>query len=119
MSRIQTAAAAALLGISPRTVQGLAAQGLLPGAAKIGKVWTFDRSKLIRFIAAQEAETQTRAARLRKTYINEPESGGYERPSRASSSEKALERAMLKLRAASGISESPNSKRSRAKARNG
>jgi excisionase family DNA binding protein len=61
MSRIQTAAAAAILGVTPRTVQNLAKRGELPGAAKIGKVWTFDRAKLLRYIADQVDLTQSRA----------------------------------------------------------
>jgi hypothetical protein len=39
----------------------LAARGQIPGAAKIGKVWTFDQQKLKKFIADQEAETAARA----------------------------------------------------------
>jgi Helix-turn-helix domain/Meiotically up-regulated gene 113 len=47
-SRIRTADAAAMLGIAPRTVQSLVARGMLPGAAKIGGTWTFDRIKISR-----------------------------------------------------------------------
>lgn len=44
--RIQTSAAARMLGVTTRTVQSLAARGELPGTARVGKVWTFDRRKL-------------------------------------------------------------------------
>ena len=105
MSRIQTVAAAELLGINPRTVQGLAAQGLLPGAAKIGKVWTFDRAKLVRHIAAKEAETEARACQIqKKTSTSAAESGGCAPRSAAQSSAKALEHARSKLRAACATS---------------
>jgi Meiotically up-regulated gene 113/Helix-turn-helix domain len=48
--RIQARAAASLLGVTARTVQNLANRGELPGAAKIGKVWTFDPQKLTRLL---------------------------------------------------------------------
>ena len=53
--RIQTAAAARILGIAPRTVRDLASQGKLPAAAQIGRTWTFDRAKLRAFVSAKEA----------------------------------------------------------------
>jgi excisionase family DNA binding protein len=59
--RIQTAAAATMLGVSKRTVHGLAARGELPGAARIGKVWTFNVDKLAQFIAEREAECSKNA----------------------------------------------------------
>lgn len=38
--RLQAACDA--IGLSPRGVQAMAARGEIPGAAKIGRVWTFD-----------------------------------------------------------------------------
>ncbi|WP_374545043.1 helix-turn-helix domain-containing protein [Rhodoblastus sp.] len=105
-ARIQTKAAASMLGISPRSVQCLAAQGLLPGAAKIGKVWTFDRVKLARYIAAQEAETEANGACLRKISTSAARRGGFVPPLGASKSEKAYELAMQKLLGAGGMSNS-------------
>jgi len=55
-SRIRATEVAALLGLTLRGVQALAARGALPGAAKIGTLWTFDPEKLRRFVAAREAE---------------------------------------------------------------
>ena len=49
--RVQTGEAARLLGISRRTVQSLAARGLLPGAAQVGKLYTFDAAKLRAYLA--------------------------------------------------------------------
>jgi excisionase family DNA binding protein len=49
--------AAAILGIPRRTVQALAARGELPGAAKIGRLWTFDIEKLRRLVRQRERET--------------------------------------------------------------
>nr|WP_281414059.1 helix-turn-helix domain-containing protein [Rhodoblastus sphagnicola] len=59
--RIKAKAAAEMLGVTPRTVQNLAGKGELPGAAKIGKQWTFDPKKLVKFIADKEAEVAARA----------------------------------------------------------
>lgn len=52
-------------GLSRRTVQAMAARGEIPGAAKFGKLWTFDRMKLARWIHDKEQEclrTSTSAA---------------------------------------------------------
>ncbi|MCW2283670.1 hypothetical protein M2323_001442 [Rhodoblastus acidophilus] len=59
--RIKAKAAAEMLGVTPRTVQALAGKGALPGAAKIGGLWTFDPKKLTKFIADKEAEIAARA----------------------------------------------------------
>lgn len=47
--RIRAHHAATILGVELRTVQALAARGELPGAAKIGGLWTFDVKILNRF----------------------------------------------------------------------
>lgn len=49
-ARIQSAEAAAMLGVSVRTVQLRAAAGEIPGAALIFGRWTFDPVMLRRFI---------------------------------------------------------------------
>jgi hypothetical protein len=54
--RIQSAAAARILGVSQRAVQGLALRGELPGAARVGGVWTFDAGKLAAFLEHQERD---------------------------------------------------------------
>ena len=58
MSRIQSAAAARILGVSQRSVQALACRGELPGAARIGGSWTFDRAKLSAFIDQRERDAE-------------------------------------------------------------
>ena len=60
MQRIRAPAAAAMLGVSPRSVQAMAARGDLPSAAKIGKVWTFDPATLSRWISDREADVWLR-----------------------------------------------------------
>jgi len=46
IERIRAHVAAGILGVETRTVQALAARGELPGAAKIGGLWTFDEAAL-------------------------------------------------------------------------
>lgn len=61
--RIQSAAAAKRLGISRRMVQQMAAQGKVPGSAKIGGVWTFDPDALDAWVKKLEAQVGARARR--------------------------------------------------------
>jgi excisionase family DNA binding protein len=56
--RIQSRAAAAILGVSQRTVQSLAITGELPGAARIGGTWTFDSEKLTAFVKQRERDAE-------------------------------------------------------------
>ena len=51
--RIQSAAAAALSGLSKRTIQARAPE--IPGAAKLFGRWTFDHVRFHRWIAEEEA----------------------------------------------------------------
>lgn len=67
--RVGVAEAMLATGLRKRTVQNLAARGLIPGAAKLGGLWTFDRVKLRRWIAAKEREA------CRETSISEAASG--------------------------------------------
>jgi hypothetical protein len=57
-ARIQSAAAARVLGVSQRSVQGLALRGELPGAALIGRVWTFDAGRLAAFVTQRERDAE-------------------------------------------------------------
>lgn len=57
--RIQSAAAARVLGVSRRTVQELALRGELPGAARIGGVWTFDAERLTSFVKERERDAES------------------------------------------------------------
>lgn len=61
MSRVRLQAACDATGLTPRGVQAMAARGEIPGAAKIGRVWTFDADKLARWIRAREQATWQRA----------------------------------------------------------
>jgi hypothetical protein len=57
--RLGTEAARLITGLSARGLQAMAARGEVPGAAKLGKKWTFDAIKLRRWIAQRETECQT------------------------------------------------------------
>jgi len=52
--------AVAILGLPIRTVEAMAARGDIPGAAKIGRRWTFDLGVLRSFVKQQERETWQR-----------------------------------------------------------
>lgn len=56
MRRIRLHEASALLGLSPRGAQAMAARGEIPGAAKIGRVWTFDAAA--KGLAQKTAQTK-------------------------------------------------------------
>ena len=58
--------AVAILGLSRRFVQERAAAGLLPGAAKFGRRWTFDLAKLREHVKEKEAETWEQAKSLKR-----------------------------------------------------
>lgn len=94
MRRIRSDAAATMLGITARGVQAMAARGDLPGAAKVGKVWTFDQDKLKRHIAALEAECV-----LKNTsgYERRAATIGCAAPSRADNIEKAYAQTISRL----------------------
>lgn len=47
-------------GLAKRTIQKMAQRGEIPGAAKLGSVWTFNRIKLARWIS--DAERRCAAA---------------------------------------------------------
>lgn len=59
--RIRVAKAASILGINSRTVQSMALRGELPGAAKIGGLWTFSESALRKWV--QERTVKPHPAR--------------------------------------------------------
>lgn len=49
--------AAAIYGLPLRTVQSMAKNGEIPGAAKFGRRWTFDLGKVRRHVRLKEQET--------------------------------------------------------------
>jgi hypothetical protein len=59
--RIQSHQAKAILGISLRSVQDLAARGLLPSAAQYARDWTFDEKVLRRYVAEREQAAREKA----------------------------------------------------------
>ncbi|CAH1662073.1 HTH_17 domain-containing protein [Hyphomicrobiales bacterium] len=102
--RIRIPAAAEILGVEPRTVQALALRGELPGAAKIGGLWTFDPAALRSWIKSQERLCQEKAQRTRREKSRRNTATGvatrYGQGSRLhlGSIDSAYEQAMQKLR---------------------
>jgi excisionase family DNA binding protein len=93
--RIKTAEAALIVGLSVRTVQAMAARGELPGAARIGSLWTFNEAKLQQFILDKEHETERRAANIRQA-LSRPTARGVRPPSERAV-EKRYEETMAQL----------------------
>lgn len=94
--RIRVAAAAAILGVEPRTVQALAARGDLPGAAKIGGLWTFDEAALRAWI--KERTTCPKDHPRRSTHTGVETRYGRDLPLQVANSVKACAQALQKLR---------------------
>src|SRR6516164_7937243 len=61
--RICISVAADILGISGRTIRHMAQLGEIPGAAKIGRRWTFDQARLRDYVRRREAATCQNAGR--------------------------------------------------------
>src|SRR5262245_10844938 len=55
--------AAAILGLKPRKLQAMSARGEIPGAAKLGRQWTYDLAKLRRFVEQREQTCQNEKPR--------------------------------------------------------
>ena len=94
--RIRVDAAARILGVEVRTVQALAARGEVPGAAKIGGLWTFDESALRSWI--KERTQCPKNLRPLNTAIGEGKRYGRDLPLQAEKSAKACEQALRELR---------------------
>jgi excisionase family DNA binding protein len=58
------AQAARILGVGNRKVQDMSAQGKIPGAAKMGRLWTYDLTRLRRFVEQQERAGVPQPCRL-------------------------------------------------------
>jgi hypothetical protein len=54
--RVNAQAAAAILGLKPRKLQAMSARGAIPGAARIGRQWSYDPAKLRRYLKHCERE---------------------------------------------------------------
>jgi hypothetical protein len=55
-----------MLGVSRRTTQEMAARGELPGAAKIGDLWTFDPDALAGFVRERECVVKVDRSRVER-----------------------------------------------------
>ncbi|WP_428492142.1 helix-turn-helix domain-containing protein [Rhodopila sp.] len=55
--RIRASGVADITGLGVRTVQAFAASGELPGAIKLGHLWTFDPAKIRLWMRQQELKT--------------------------------------------------------------
>src|SRR5258706_14716548 len=55
--RVNTERAGQIMGVQPRTTQKMAKRGEIPGAAKIGRLWTFNEDKLRSYVRHKERET--------------------------------------------------------------
>jgi hypothetical protein len=55
-----------------RKVQTMAGRSELPGAARIGKQWTFNEAKIREFIVDKERETERKAANIRQVLSHRP-----------------------------------------------
>lgn len=93
--RVRAREAAAILGISTRTVQSLAAKGELPGAAKIGGLWTFDKKALRDWLRSISTPDQPAEKAARPRPASDPRAWA---PLQARNSAKACEKALQDLR---------------------
>jgi hypothetical protein len=60
------AEAAAILGLKPRKLQAMSQRGEIPGAAKIGRQWTYDLVKLHRYVEQKEKEATCQGSAKRQ-----------------------------------------------------
>jgi hypothetical protein len=58
--RVTAEQAISILGLRPRKLQLMSQRGEIPGAAKLGRQWTYDLAKLRRFVEQQEKVTTWR-----------------------------------------------------------
>src|SRR6202521_636144 len=63
-ARIRPAEVARITSLSLRQIQSMAATGRIPGAAKLGGIWTFDPAKINAWIKAQEQACQRSSQRI-------------------------------------------------------
>ena len=104
VERIKMPRAVQITGETERTLQAAAAAGLIPGAAKPCKCWTFDEARLRRWIADKERKPCQRSQNedadrraSQRTRSSAAASSGRAFRSPAKSSEEAYQRAMQRL----------------------
>ena len=91
----------------------MAALGEIPGAARFGKNWTFDKAKFERWIIEREKlchEQGLHRKAMKETSSNEAKSGGSKRQSPMSRTKKVLEHAISEMLGKDVTSDSKNSK---------
>lgn len=95
--RVRADRAACILGVERRTVQSLAQRGQLPGAAKVGRIWTFNELALRNWLAGKAAECENKNVR-QSGATGVVTRSGVGSSSTATSIEKAYEQALSNLR---------------------
>lgn len=96
--RIKLARAAEILGMSERTVRAKAACGMIPGAGFKFKRWTFDETKLRKFVSDMEAEICRSVPRHRMVVFGVAASSGAVSRSRTETSSGLYEQTIQKMR---------------------
>ena len=95
--RVSISEAMLIAGRPKRTMQALAAEGKIPGAAKLGGRWTFDERRLRGWIQEQEGETCQRNLPPQRAATGAAKSYGRGSWSAALNDDGAYERAMQRL----------------------
>ncbi|MBP27895.1 MAG: hypothetical protein CMH16_01015 [Methylobacterium sp.] len=100
--RVPITEAAAILGVSIRTVQRLATRRELPSAAKIGRLWTFNEAAIRAWLVEQESKPPCPQIerRRRKAATGEVAPSGRASPSPARNTGSASRQVIQSLRAA-------------------
>jgi hypothetical protein len=93
--------AVAILGLPERTVQSMAARGEIPGAAKLGRRWTFDIARLRTLVRNKERQTWVNA-KHRPDAIGARAPSGAALRSTAATSDGRFTRLTRRLRARAG-----------------
>src|ERR1700722_17693462 len=91
--RIRPSEVARITSLSMRQIQSMAASGKIPGAAKLGGVWTFDPSQISAWVRKAENEACRRPA---TTYTSAATYGGAVSSLPATSIDAAFERLIRK-----------------------
>ncbi|MDE5062977.1 helix-turn-helix domain-containing protein [Acetobacter tropicalis] len=99
-SRIDAQEVASMLGVPKRTIQSMAQRGEIP-AAKVGRRWTFSRSRIQDWVMEKENKNLCRAHQESRTKQKRPKTaffaekfGGQKLLSAASATEKAYAQLM-------------------------
>ncbi|MFF9551074.1 helix-turn-helix domain-containing protein [Methylobacterium fujisawaense] len=103
--RVHIGEAAAILGVSIRTVQRLATRRELPSAAKVGRLWTFNEAAIRAWLVEQESKPPCPQIERRPWRAATGEVAPYGRASRlpAKSTGSASRQVIQSLRAAARL----------------